>query len=407
MKKRIAIIHYSYPPVIGGVEFIISAHAKVLSQKGYSVKIITGSGAETDKNIDVRIIKNFLSSSPKVKLAQKELNKGEISRNFNELKNSLKRDLKNALRNVQICFIHNVLTMHFNLALTAALHEIIAEDGGQRAFYIWCHDSVVNNPQYCLPHIDIYPWNLLKTKLSFARYIAISEKRQSELSRIFKTKTSLFRVIPDGIDAKSFLGITDELWAFAEKSNLFTQDIIIFFPSRILRRKNYELAVRITKELCRKKIKCILLLTGAPDPHNPEGLVYFRELCRLIKKLKLSKNVVFLFRHLSQVGYRELQNIYDLSDILLITSTQEGFCLPLLEASSKKIPICCPGEKPFTEIVGKKAILFKLNEPAAKIAARIAAALSHSPAYHLSKKFFRQYCWKCIYEKYLRRLTGK
>jgi hypothetical protein len=39
-----AILHYSVPPVVGGVEAVIHAHAVLLLKAGYPVTLITGAG---------------------------------------------------------------------------------------------------------------------------------------------------------------------------------------------------------------------------------------------------------------------------------------------------------------------------------------------------------------------------
>ena len=44
--KKIALLHYAYPPNIGGVEILIREHAKILSEMGYQVSVITGDGEE-------------------------------------------------------------------------------------------------------------------------------------------------------------------------------------------------------------------------------------------------------------------------------------------------------------------------------------------------------------------------
>lgn len=42
--RRIAIIHYAGPPVVGGVESTIYHHARLLGQAGYQVHVIAGCG---------------------------------------------------------------------------------------------------------------------------------------------------------------------------------------------------------------------------------------------------------------------------------------------------------------------------------------------------------------------------
>ncbi len=41
---RVAILHYAAPPGIGGVESTMGAHARLLADHGYPVKIIAGRG---------------------------------------------------------------------------------------------------------------------------------------------------------------------------------------------------------------------------------------------------------------------------------------------------------------------------------------------------------------------------
>ena len=43
-RKRIALLHYTYPPVIGGVEFVMEGQANILTDMGYKVRVITASG---------------------------------------------------------------------------------------------------------------------------------------------------------------------------------------------------------------------------------------------------------------------------------------------------------------------------------------------------------------------------
>ena len=45
--KKIAILHYSAPPVIGGVESVMEAQAKLFIQHNYSVTVIAGRGDST------------------------------------------------------------------------------------------------------------------------------------------------------------------------------------------------------------------------------------------------------------------------------------------------------------------------------------------------------------------------
>jgi len=56
-KPTTAILHYTAPPVVGGVEAVIDAHARIFLQMGYPVSIIAGQGSK-DALPAARRIKN-------------------------------------------------------------------------------------------------------------------------------------------------------------------------------------------------------------------------------------------------------------------------------------------------------------------------------------------------------------
>ncbi len=411
-KKNIALVHYSYPPVIGGVEFIMEAHARQFAQAGHQVKIITGVGRSFEPNISIHRIKDFSADSEETEIVQEELRKGFLTERFEKLKNKLKKEIQKALGDISICFVHNVLTMHFNMALTAAFSEIIKEWGQEKDFYIWCHDATFNNPDYQIPHPGEYPWKLLQEGQPHGRYITISSWRKKQLSELFGVDSSFFQIVPNGVDLRSFLGVTDFIWQMAQDLHLFQQEIVLFFPSRILRRKNYELAIYITHALNELGKKSLLLLTGPPDPHNPKIKEYLNELYALIKKLDCEKEVIFIhnlkekYGQDFKIGYSRLQALYSLSDLLLLTSSQEGFGIPLLEAASKKLPIACSNIACFTEVTKEYALLFDLKDDRYDIARRIIDFLNCQPTYCLFKKITKTYNWEAIYENHLKELVS-
>jgi len=325
-REKIAIVHYSYPPVIGGVEFIMQGHAKVLADHGFKVKIIVGRGSDEHPDIEVVQIKELLPGNEKVKRVERLLKSGKPDSSFERLKKTIRTALKKALSDARVCFIHNVMTMHFNIAFTAALNDIIDDLHGTVRFYSWCHDAALNDPNYDVPDRDRYPYSLLGAFNRNAGYIMISELRRRQLAKLFGVSERRLRVVPDALDVKSFLGVNDVIWEAALKLGLFETDLVMLFPSRILRRKNYELGVSITAALKKMKKKVKLLITGPPDPHNPRAVEYFRELLKLRKKLNVEREVVFLANPKGLglgIGYEELKGLYACCDMLLLTRDSE------------------------------------------------------------------------------------
>ena len=409
MREAIALLHYSYPPIIGGVEFVVQGHARVLARYGHRVKVITGRGEGEDKNIKVTLIPEISPAYHKVRAINEELEQGKVSEEFHKLKEFLYHEIKRALEDSRVCMIHNVMTMHFNLPLTCALDELIRDLHDRVRFYVWCHDAALTNPFYEIEKPGEYPWSLLSRFNPNAEYIAISGLRKHELADLFGVSPELFTLVPDGMDIKSFLDISDSIWRMAWDKGIFKDDLVMLFPSRILRRKNYELAMKITGEIKLLNTKCRLLITSPPDRYNPQSRNYYQDLHHLRQKMKLEEEVIFLNdlkdEYGLKLGHSELKSLYRISNLLLVTSSQEGFGIPILEAGATRVPIACTEIPPLLELAQDKALFFKLDEKPSRIAKRIIDYLDMQPTGILFKRVVSKFGWESIYRDYLQDLV--
>ncbi|MBE0478756.1 glycosyltransferase family 4 protein [Candidatus Aerophobetes bacterium] len=410
--RKIAIVHYTYPPVIGGVEIVIQAHARILVKNGYRVKVISGVG-ESENGIEVKIIPELRSLASFEETLDKKLKEGEVSKKFYQLKEEICLKLEDELRDVDVCVIHNIMTMHFNLPLTCALKQLMEKLSSRVTFYLWCHDSALMNPAYQkdMAQKDKYPWSILSEFIAQAEYITISELRQRELAALFSIDSELIQVVPAGIDLKSYLDISDSVWNFAQDKELFTSDIVMFFPSRILKRKNYELGIKVIKEIKKRGKKCKFIITSPPDPHNPGTINYFDYLHKLCRDLEVQEEVIFIsdFKESYdlKLDFKEIKDFYSICDALFITSTQEGFGIPLLEAGAKKIPIICTDIEPFPEVTGDFALRVNLTEDIPQIATKILNYLNGIPTFSMFKRVTAHYSWEAIYENYVKKLVDE
>ena len=120
-----------------------------------------------------------------------------------------------------------------------------------------------------------------------------------------------------------------------------------------------------------RSIRVRLVVTGPPGPHNIRSGDYVDELLGLRKKLRLENEVVFLFEGIGPVSDRMMYDLYSLSDLLLFSSAQEGFGIPLLEAGLFRLPVFCSNIPPFREIGLDMVNYFELGDTPAVVAARI------------------------------------
>ena len=244
-------------------------------------------------------------------------------------------------RRPSIVIVHNVFTMPFDLAWTEELVALTYSRPDIR-WINWVHDV---------------RW---AEKVPKALHIAVSEHRKAEYAKITRDPV---HVIPNGCDAKAVLGLTERISAL----QLEKAPLVLLQPTRFVRRKNIEMGLRVLAELP----KAIYLVTAAPDPHQKDGLKYFRELKRLAKDLGVSKRVHFLGEK-AVLSDDDVRSLYQMADLLFFPSIQEGYGLPLIEAALHQVPVFC-SDIPAHREVAVQATFFKLTASLRGIARKIKA----------------------------------
>jgi L-malate glycosyltransferase len=98
--------------------------------------------------------------------------------------------------------------------------------------------------------------------------------------------------------------------------------------------------------------KSRLLIVGKEDVRLEKYSQLLRE---LIRRLEVQDAVVFT----GEVSDRALKAYYHVADVFMITSDHEGFCVPLVEAMSMKIPLVAYGSSAIPETVAQAGIVWK------------------------------------------------
>jgi hypothetical protein len=167
---NIALLHYSCPPVVGGVEEIIRQQASLFQRYGNSAKVFAGAGTSSDMDCPVEIEPLLGSRDPRVLAVHEDL--PFSAEEMRPLANEIFTYLTRALQGFDVLLAHNVLTMHYNLPLTYALHEIA--DKGISQVVSWNHDSpfFYEEAPSCLSEEH---WPILTKCNPRIRYIVVSE----------------------------------------------------------------------------------------------------------------------------------------------------------------------------------------------------------------------------------------
>mgnify|MGYP006289171899 CR=1 FL=1 len=398
--QTVALLHYSCPPVIGGVEFIVEAHADQFVKAGCKVRMIVGEGRLTHPEVVTEVIPEISSSGGPVGATLRELARGKVSSRFEARVATVERKLEKALSGVDVCMMHNVMTMHFNLVLTAALERIMKRLGKKINFVAWTHDLTFADPVHQAHQRGEYPWDLLSRPLDNCRYCAISGQRRKQMKKVFGASASMFPVIPDGIDVPRQLHLAPRVRDLFYEEELAGINIVALTPARILRRKNLTAGIELVAELKRRRRSVRWFITGPPDTHNPESAAYFDKMLDMRKRLKVEKEVVLLCRKFEgKVSTVELGSLYRLSDILLFPSASEGFGLPVLEAGLDRLLLVVSDIPALREVAGENAVYIKESSGMAAVAGRIVRRMSENEVLQYRKKVLSTYSWDRLFER--------
>jgi mannosylglucosylglycerate synthase len=409
VKSRTAIVHYSSPPVVGGVEAVIAAHAREFVRAGLAVDVISGSGDQKSlpEGVGFHCIPEMDSQHPEIERLSAELAAGKVPAGFEGMVTKLEKALSPLLGYYQTVIFHNVFTKHFNMPLTAAIWNLI-EQGPGWASIAWCHDlswtSAHSRPQL---HPGA-PWDLLRRYDPRVKYVTISAERQRDLASMLDCPPDEVQVIYNGVDADALVGMTDEDRRLDEAFELGQSDLVLLMPVRITQAKNIELACRVVAAIKGGVERVRLLVTGPPDPHSPDSMAYYRSLIQLRDELGLKQEVRFVYELEGglQIDAQAVSGLYRLADMVFMPSHREGFGMPVLEAGLAGLPVFSTPIPASVEIGGQAVHLFREDAPPEEIAGQIMAWAAADPVHRLKADVRRHYTWQAIFAEHIRPLIG-
>ena len=412
IKIRIGIIHYTCPEAEkSGVTTVIRNHAIHLTKLGNEVTIIYGKGGGLEGAREV-YIEELSPDHPEVselqwKILSRQVN--EASRNkFVKVKESLKKKVRDAIQGLDIVVVHNIPSVIFNFPATVAINELVGECKSK--FVFWIHDSVILREEW-KRFLKAWPFTELHYQHPNASYVTITEFRAKQLSQIQDERYRIrnVKVIPNGINVEEYEKLDETTLELRQKLSLGWDDYVILMPIRVLPRKNIELGLKIIYELKKRagERHVRLVITGPPDPQamiNKERYVDYLD--EMMKKLNLEDDVLLIhdlisFRRLyenNKIVKWGIADAYALADLVLITSKEEGFGLPVIEAGVARKTLFVSRIEPFEELLkeGIEAHMFGLNERPSDIAFKIFRYFLSDIIQYNFNNVIRKYRWNVI-----------
>lgn len=366
--RKIALLHFAYPPNVGGVEIMLKEQARILSDEGFDVLLVTGFGKEENKKIKLAQVKEFQSIyNFNPTLQKKILEKGIIDDQFYQLASTIEKKLRVLLKDRQVVIVHNMLSISRNLPFVYAFKNYVKKNP-EKKFIVWVHDHMFIGEEKIKRERLVeasFERELLTRSIEGAVYVAISNTLAKLLSQVLKLPRKKIIVIPDGLNLKEFLEIDDLIWQICQKYQLFKRFPLILSPVNIIRRKNLEYSLAVISQLKKRYPKLFYLISGQVSYHK-DTKKYLKFLKGKVDQYKINDRVLFLGEQLDRsLKDSEIHDLYQLADLVFYFSKSENFGLPILEASLSKTPIFVSSLKVFQQVGGEnvKYIDFKKVKP--------------------------------------------
>jgi mannosylglucosylglycerate synthase len=404
---NVALLHYSAPPTVGGVESVMTHHARLLSEAGHTVRIIAGRGETWLPSVEFVHLPFAGSRHPQILAVKSELDKGRIPVEFEVIVEQLIGQLREAARGMDVLIAHNVCSLNKNLPLTAALSRLNGAAGFPRLI-LWHHDLAWTTPRYHRELHDGYPWDLLRVDWPSVTQVVVSSMRQTELVELMGLTYDRVHVVPNGVDIAAFYKLEPQTMVWYKHLHLLTAAPLLLLPVRITPRKNLEMALHILAHLREDFPQAAILVTGPLGAHNPANEEYFSRLLDLRASLGLDRSAHFM-AELTQEYLTDavISDFYRISDALLLPSKEEGFGIPLIESALSHRPVFCTDLPPLRALALEDAEYFNPNDDPRQVADRIAAALKSDPVFRFALRTRQNYTWEGIYtEKIIPLLTA-
>jgi len=412
--SKIGIVHYTAPPrQVAGVEVVIDYHSRILTRQGYKICIIFGKGGGLlYNNVEEHEVPLLSPENLRVKMVQEEiLEKREETEEFIKLKDELKQQLKELFSALSSINVHNIPSMPFNFAATAAIDELA--DIMKPHFIFWLHDTIFVREEW-KNFVGRFPLTLLHHKNQKIKFVTPTNFRARQFASLGEPyNIPRMKVIPNGISVEEYLKIDDTTKQLMGRLGLSFNDFIIVTPVRVLPRKNIELALNVVHELIhlsgKRKIK--LLITGPPGA-DIESVAYMAKLKEIIRMERMQDNVLFChdlisfkrqFSNNNEIVKWSVGDVYNIADLVFIPSKEEGFGLPVIEAGAARKPIFCSRIPPFQELIREdiEGYMFDLKNPPGDIAFRIYRMMLESTIDNNFDQVIEKYDWDSIVRKKL------
>ena len=335
---KIAILHWGFPPTIGGVETHLSLLGPELVKRGHKAHLLTGSIG--NHKVEHKYKGVAIKRSPLFDL------NWLFNRGFEDLENEIKNLINMFLDRSKPDVIH-AHNMHYFSEIHAKTLDNYARKN--RIPLILTAHNVWNDGDFLDLTLDI----------EWKHIIAVSEYIKFELMGI-RVPEHKITVVHHGIDINKFKNTNSE--RILAKYPTLKKRKIIFHPARIGLAKGCDVSLKALRIIKRKIPEALLILTGTKNTIDwgttqQKDIAY---MLHLTKKLNLKNNV---FIQMIPLGV--MPSFYHIADVCVYpSSSQEPFGITMLESLASGVPIVVTKSGGMVEVIkdGVNGFVVKIKD---------------------------------------------
>lgn len=329
---RIAMLHWAFPPTIGGVETHLVLLGRGLVRLGHSVHLLTGLAEGQPPEAT-----EYVWSGMRIRRTPLLSLNGRGLEDFARQRSEIEREISTFIERVQPDLVH-AHNMHY----FSPVHAEAVMQACRR----------LNLPLALTAHNtweDGLWWRMCALADGWDGVIAVSRYIRNELERSGYSPYRI-RVIHHGIDTRQFTPPDPAEKARLQEEFPFLQGRrVIFHPARMGRAKGCHVSIRAL-DLVRRRIPEVLLVLAGNGNIVDWGAVQSGEvqyMQQLIDELGLREHV-----YIQCFPWEQMPKIYRLSEIVIYPSAvHEPFGLAMLEAMATGKPLVVTESGGMPEVV--------------------------------------------------------
>ena len=356
----IALVHWAFPPTVGGVESHLWWYSQLLASQGHRVTIFTGTrGALTPGQPGVEVVRHEgldlsrVSASPDAERALRGWFAMELDR-----------------RGIRLVHGHNL--HHFSAAPAEVLLSLRSEYG---LVLVHTYHSLWRGEEDILIAKACGQWDAHFAVSDFLRDACAQELGIKDVHRTYL-----------GIDVEAYLGVPEL------SHTAGTRTVTVLLPARLIPDKGAELAIRAVGRVVANnpELDPYLLLMDTPDSvdFHGEKVGFRKHLEELIAEAGLVGRVGF-----EEAGIERMVDLYRRAPVVICPSSyEEPMGLAPLEAMCAARPVIATRMGGLSEGVGEDGVYGYLvpGRDVDKLAQRIAQLLRDPELARLMGKRGRQ-----------------